>query len=270
MPFYIKLKLALGLISGTALIVLAALLSANISLLLPVCLIAASACAAVYATFVFYPKFDPTGTTVWKGPLGERTLALTFDDGPSEHTASVLDALASRGVRATFFFLSENASKLPGLVDRARSEGHAIGNHGSSHMKMHTMNAGQIEREIVGCEEVLGAISSGGGRKIMRVPHGFKSIALVRTARRLGYTLVGWTSGVWDSDRPGVKAIVQRSIEAVKPGCILLLHDGDGVRPDADRSQTAEALPRIIDYCLMHGYKFVTIPQILDMKRGVL
>ena len=269
MPFSIKLKLTLGLITVAAVVVLAAALSARLSPLLPAFVIVASVVSAVYATFVFYPKFDPTGTTVWKGPRGKKTMALTFDDGPSEHTGAILDVLASRGTRATFFFLSENASRFPGIVDRARREGHAIGNHGSSHTKMHRMNAGEIEREILDCEAVLGEVSTGGGKKIMRAPHGFKSIALILSARRLGYALAGWTSGVWDSDRPGVDIIVQRSIEAVKPGCILLLHDGDGIRTDADRSQTAEALPRIIDYCLMHGYKFVTIPQILDMKRGL-
>ena len=75
-------------------------------------------------------------------------------------------------------------------------------------------------------------------------------------ARSLGQRTVGWSLGVWDSDRPGVDAIVQRTLEGAKPGSILLLHDGDGYDPAGDRTQTARAVPLIVDRLLQQGYRF--------------
>jgi peptidoglycan/xylan/chitin deacetylase (PgdA/CDA1 family) len=261
-----RTKILVGVALAAWLLALALALSAS-SLLGP----AGSAAGAgailaggLYAAFVYYPKFDPTGSTVWRGDREGRRIALTFDDGPGPDTAAVLDVLAARSIKATFFFLGANAARLPDLVRRARHEGHAIGNHGFSHAKMHRMTGGEIEREVLRAEEALGVIAAAGGKKILRAPHGFKSFALVRTARRLGYVLVAWTAGVWDSDRPGTAVIVQRAAAAVRPGCVLLLHDGDSTKPDADRSQTAAALPQIIDFCLKGGYEFATIPGIFD------
>ena len=78
-------------------------------------------------------------------------------------------------------------------------------------------------------------------------------------ARAHGQRVVGWTLGVWDSDRPGAGEIARRAIEATRPGTILLLHDGDGYDPNGDRLQTAEALPGIIRTLRERGYRFVTL-----------
>jgi peptidoglycan/xylan/chitin deacetylase (PgdA/CDA1 family) len=252
--------------SGVAAVSAVACLSCRVSPVLSVLTLIAGAAAALWAVFVYYPKFDPTGNTFWRGPRKDMLVSLTFDDGPSCFTAPILDALKARGVKATFFFLADNARRHPDIVERARAEGHAIGNHGATHKKMHRLTAAEIEREIVAGESALGAISTLSGKKLLRVPHGFKSIALIKVVRRLGYVLAGWTSGVWDSDRPGVDVIVQRAREAVRPGCILLLHDGDGTIDDPDRSQTARAVPGILDDCLSSGYKFVTMPQLFENR----
>jgi peptidoglycan/xylan/chitin deacetylase (PgdA/CDA1 family) len=79
-------------------------------------------------------------------------------------------------------------------------------------------------------------------------------------ARTLGQQTVGWSRGVWDSAKPGVDAIVQRTVDGTRPGRIMLLHDGDGYDMAGDRSQTAAAIPRIVDALLEQGYRFVTIP----------
>ena len=77
---------------------------------------------------------------------------------------------------------------------------------------------------------------------VFRAPHGFRSPWVTPIARSLGQRTVGWSLGVWDSDRPGVDEIVRRTVEGATPGSILLLHDGDGYDPDGDRMQTAAAL----------------------------
>jgi peptidoglycan/xylan/chitin deacetylase (PgdA/CDA1 family) len=80
---------------------------------------------------------------------------------------------------------------------------------------------------------------------------------------QLGYVTFGWTFGVWDSDRPGVEKIRLRTRAKLKPGAIILLHDGDGSDPNGDRSQTAQALPGIIADAHEAGYTFKCISELL-------
>jgi len=80
---------------------------------------------------------------------------------------------------------------------------------------------------------------------------------------QLGYTVFGWTFGVWDSDRPGADKIRLRTRAKLKPGAIILLHDGDGSNPRGDRSQTAQALPDIIADAREAGYSFRSIGELL-------
>jgi peptidoglycan/xylan/chitin deacetylase (PgdA/CDA1 family) len=83
---------------------------------------------------------------------------------------------------------------------------------------------------------------------------------VVPIAASLGQQTVGWTLGVWDSDRPGPEVIARRTIAGARPGAILLLHDGDGYDPAGDRRQTALALPTIIEGLRGRGHSFVQLP----------
>jgi peptidoglycan/xylan/chitin deacetylase (PgdA/CDA1 family) len=191
---------------------------------------------------------------------GRNEVALTFDDGPNaEATPRILDALKAADVRATFFLLGRHVDRWPELARRVANEGHAIGNHGYHHRKLHARGPGYVRLDLM-----LGAdaIERATGKRptFFRAPHGFRSPWVSGIARELGERTVGWTLGVWDSDRPGVDVIVRRSVDATRPGTILLLHDGDGYDPDGDRLQTAEAVPRIISELRAKGYRFVSLP----------
>jgi peptidoglycan/xylan/chitin deacetylase (PgdA/CDA1 family) len=186
----------------------------------------------------------------------DRAVALTFDDGPNpEATPLVLDALKARGVRATFFILGRHADAWPDLVRRVADEGHAIGNHGFFHRKLHFKSPSYVRRDLqLGTEAIVRA--SGVRPRLFRAPHGFRSPWVTAIARSLGQRTVGWSLGVWDSDRPGADVIAQRTVTGAKPGSILLLHDGDGYDPRGDRIQTARAVPLIVDRLLAQGYRF--------------
>ena len=95
---------------------------------------------------------------------------------------------------------------------------------------------------------------------VFRAPHGFRSPWVNSIARSLGQRTIGWSLGVWDSARPGADVIAQRTVEGTRRGSILLLHDGDGYDPMGDRTQTADAVPRILDALLARGYRFVPVP----------
>jgi len=186
----------------------------------------------------------------------DRILALTFDDGPNpDATPAILDALATRGVTATFFILGRHAERWPELVRRVAEAGHSIGNHGYFHRKLHLKSPRYVRTDLeLGTRRIETA--SGVQPRWFRAPHGFRNPWVTPIARSLGQRTVGWSLGVWDSDRPGVEAIARRAIDGVRPGAILLQHDGDGYDPLGDRMQTARAVPVIVDRLRDKGYRF--------------
>lgn len=191
---------------------------------------------------------------------GERVAALTFDDGPNpDATPRILDALAASGTIATFFLLGRHVERWPDLAHRVAAEGHAIGNHGWFHRKLHTQSPASVRRDLeLGTAAIIGA--TGVRPQVFRAPHGFRAPWVSGIARSLGQRTIGWSLGVWDSARPGVDAIVERTVNGARPGSILLLHDGDGYDASGDRMQTAAAVPRIIEGLSSRHYRLVGVP----------
>jgi len=189
-------------------------------------------------------------------PSPGRAVALTFDDGPNpDATPTILDALGERSIKATFFILGRHAERWPDLVARVAREGHSIGNHGYYHRKLHFKSPAYVRDDLrLGTERIEAA--SGRRPRLFRAPHGFRSPWVTPIAKSLGQATVGWSLGVWDSDRPGVDAIAERTVAGSRPGSILLLHDGDGYDPGGDRMQTARAVPIIVDRLLEQGFQF--------------
>jgi peptidoglycan/xylan/chitin deacetylase (PgdA/CDA1 family) len=226
-------------------------------------MIASVAVGGAVAAFVhglYYPNSYLFGRPITNVRGDGKAIALTFDDGPNpEATPRILDALKERGVKATFFVLGRHADAWPELVRRVTDEGHVIGNHGWHHRKLHVRGPGYVRRDLtMGTDSIVKA--SGIQPSLFRAPHGFRSPWVTPIASSLGQLTVGWSRGVWDSAKPGVDAIVRRTVDGARPGYIMLLHDGDGYDMNGDRSQTAAALPRILDALLEQGYRFVTIP----------
>ena len=222
-------------------------------------LAAGSALAAVVHG-MYYPNSYVFGRPITNVASSPKSVAFTFDDGQNpEATPLILDALKARGVKATFFVLGRHADQWPELVQRVAAEGHTIGNHGWHHRKLHVRGPGYVRRDLtMGTESIMRA--SGVKPTLFRAPHGFRSPWVTPIAHALGQRTVGWSRGVWDSAKPGVDAIVRRTVDGARPGRIMLLHDGDGYDMAGDRSQTAAAIPRIVDELLGKGYRFVTIP----------
>jgi peptidoglycan/xylan/chitin deacetylase (PgdA/CDA1 family) len=196
------------------------------------------------------------GKPITRVPGTGQRVALTFDDGPNpDATPAILDALRDRGVKATFFILGRHAERWPDLVRRVAEEGHAIGNHGYYHRKLHFKSPAYVRNDLTLGTRAIEATARVHPR-LFRAPHGFRAPWVTAIARSLGQRTVGWSLGVWDSDRPGVDVIAERTVDGARPGSILLLHDGDGYDPQGDRTQTARAVPIIVDRLLAQGYRF--------------
>lgn len=217
---------------------------------------AAAAVLGGAAHGAFYRNSPIFGRPITKLRTTDRAVALTFDDGPNpQSTPLILDALATRGARATFFILGRHAERWPEIVRRIAEEGHAIGNHGYYHRKLHFKSPRYVRADLIlGTDTIERA--SAVRPTLFRAPHGFRSPWVSGIARSLGQRTVGWSLGVWDSDRPGVDVIAHRAVTGTHPGSILLLHDGDGYDAAGDRMQTARAVPLIVDRLLERDYRF--------------
>ena len=203
------------------------------------------------------------GPSVERGPR-KRRLYLTFDDGPNERaTDAILATLSRERVPAAFFMVGDHVRRYPGLARRVASEGHMVGNHTYNHTKLHLFGPRRIRQQLADAHTAIEG-ATGKTPRAFRAPHGFRSPFLRAAARELRYTVFGWTFGVFDTAKPGVEEIRRRVRKRLRPGAIVLLHDGDGYDPDGDRMQTAGALPGIIQDGRNAGYEFAPLSELLN------
>jgi peptidoglycan/xylan/chitin deacetylase (PgdA/CDA1 family) len=174
----------------------------------------------------------------------ERAVALTFDDGPSpQYTPRVLTTLTRLHVHATFFVVGYLAAAYPQLVRREQRLGMTVGNHSYNHPEVPPFD--QLPPPLLRDEIALGGkILSRLGvlPRLFRPPGGSSSPALVRAAAALGQRVVLWSVDPADwTAGSTAKEIARRVLSSVRPGSIVILHDGGG-----DRSATLTALPAIV------------------------
>jgi peptidoglycan/xylan/chitin deacetylase (PgdA/CDA1 family) len=191
---------------------------------------------------------------------GEKTIALTFDDGPNPpHTNRVLDVLDSYGVPATFFCVGLHASAHTEELARMAEAGHGFGNHTWSHPFLPDLSARELALQLERTDE---AIAAGGGstkRRMFRPPYGSRSPEVLSWMNADDdHTVVLWDVDAEDWAMPGAEAITRTVLDQARPGSIVLMHDGGG-----DRSQTGEALPAVIEGLLERGYRFALVEDLL-------
>ncbi len=228
-------------------------------------MIAGTLALAAGGAAVLYGALEPNnslfGPVVGRGPR-DRRVYLTFDDGPNPHaTPRILETLAREYAPAAFFLVGAHARRFPDIAREVAAGGHAIGNHTDTHLKLHLRGPARIARELARAHESIAA-ATGVEPRLFRAPHGYRNPFVLREARRRGYRVLGWTFGVWDTARPGAEEIRRRVRHGLRPGAILLLHDGDGYDPLGNRSQTADALPGIIADVRSAGYIFAPVTEL--------
>jgi len=184
---------------------------------------------------------------------GPRAVALTFDDGPNPgFTDRLLDVLKAKHVHATFFDVGRMAAAYPDLVKREIKEGHVVGDHSWSHPMLAHRSDGSARDELEHTRDLLRSL--GATVTLFRPPYGSYTHSTVDIAGSLGMRTVVWSADPADYRRPPVGTIVTRVLNQVRPGVIILMHDGGG-----DRSNTIAAVPIIIDTLRRQGYTFETL-----------
>jgi peptidoglycan-N-acetylglucosamine deacetylase len=203
-----------------------------------------------------------TPLCAWRGPRGAgRRMALTFDDGPDpEFTPRVLDILAARGVRATFFLVGERAARAAQTVRAIASGGHEIASHGWSHRSLWLCGPARTDAEIGRARVTLGELA-GTAPALFRPPWGMVNAAMFPALRRHGQRCVFWSIQP-EGLRPAPAATqVARVLRRAHPGAIVDLHDAEGT-PEAPVRLCA-ALPSMIDGLAAAGYGFATVGELL-------
>jgi len=220
--------------------------------------------AGALGAAAFVPRAPLFGPTVSRGPDTAMSVALTFDDGPGPSTEALLDALAGANARATFFVLGRQVRTYPDLVARMFAEGHQIASHGYDHGILIFRGPSYVADQLAATEA---AVRDAAGPDVLtryfRAPHGFRGPATWATARRGGYRMAAWTSGVWDSAEPGTDVIVERTDRALMPGAVILLHDADGWDPGRARPQTVAAIPGICAAARARGLSLVRFDELV-------
>jgi len=201
------------------------------------------------------------GPSVWRGRPGRKAIALTFDDGPSPATATILDILASYRVPATFFQCGENVCRAPELSQAVCAGPHEIGNHSHTHPNFALKRPPYIVGEFLRAQSTIAEATSR-IPVLMRPPFGVRWFGFREMQDRLNLLCVMWTViGLdWKLAAP---LIAERVLSRARDGAIVCLHDGRGTLKAPDTGPTIEAVRKIVPSLLEKGYHFETVSQLV-------
>ncbi|MFB3777811.1 MAG: polysaccharide deacetylase family protein [Bryobacteraceae bacterium] len=201
------------------------------------------------------------GRSVWRGVRDRRSVALTFDDGPSQSTPELLDLLAGMGVPATFFLCGMNVRRLPEVARRTALLGHEIGNHSDTHARFWLRPAAFVRDQVTRAQDSI-LEATGAAPVLFRAPYGVRWFGLRRVQRELGLTGVMWTVSGLDW-RLSAAQVSRRLARGASNGAIFCLHDAREGQPRPDIRPTLEAVRRLVPQLSARGYRFETVSQIL-------
>lgn len=219
-----------------------------------------------------YTKFPEFPTLYHQGAGDTHEVALTFDDGPDpEWTPKILDILKAAKVKAAFFLVGVNAERYPNLVRRIVDDGHEIGNHTYYHPNLALCWPEHVRLELNATQLLIQTLT-GRGTTLFRPPYAadtqparLADLMPLQIAQDQNYLVVLENIDPQDWAKPGADVILQRIKQQRHDGNIILLHDAGG-----DRSQTVEALPRIIEYLQARNDTIVPLSKLLNTTRDAL
>jgi peptidoglycan/xylan/chitin deacetylase (PgdA/CDA1 family) len=212
------------------------------------------------------PRVSPLAATERAAPgitftsvhVDEPYIALTFDDGPhAKLTPKLLDLLAARRIKATFFLVGQNAAEYPDIVRRTLREGHEIASHSWSHPNLKLMSDDAVRAQMRRTDEAIKQ-AIGKSPRVMRPPYGELSARQARWINaEFGYKVIMWDVDPLDWKRPGPTTVCNRIVRETRSGSIVLAHD---IHPG-----TIEAMPATLDQLKEKNFRFVTVSELLDL-----
>ena len=201
-----------------------------------------------------------------------RAVALTFDDGPDpSYTPDVLRVLRRFRANATFFVVGVNALAHPDLIHACLKAGHEIGNHTLDHDDLSRLDRTGVAAQIRGGADAIAA--AGAPRPhFFRPPKGHTDVIVEEFAEAEGYETFLWHVCLEHFiHRAGVEEGVRELVEQVRPGTIILAHDGGRIEapghPTVRRATTVAALPLLLEELHRHQYRAATLTTVLRQRR---
>jgi len=209
------------------------------------------------------------GPSVYHGDRRRRSIALTFDDGPSERSLELVEYLAGQDIHATFFQCGKNVERHPDIARTIWKMGHDIGNHTYSHPRLCPRLAWKldyrlpsfIEQQFSKTQQII-EHEVGIRPILMRAPYGLRWYGVGAAQKKLGLLGVMWTVIARDWEWPA-QAIADLVVRKASPGGIVCLHDGRDIQPNPDISETLKAVRVLVPALKDAGYVFETVSSLI-------
>jgi peptidoglycan/xylan/chitin deacetylase (PgdA/CDA1 family) len=219
---------------------------------------------ALSHALVLWPTLSPNSQ--WLGPVmtsfdtETNEVWLTIDDGPTDDTPALLDALDALGVKATFFVKGVLVEQRPDFVKAMLARGHGVENHSQTHPSgaFWCLPPGKVAWQIEQCSKALENV--GVRPRLFRAPVGMKNPFVHPILARRGMTIVGWSVRGFDSFGDDVQRVVDRIAPRVTAGSIVVMHQGRGF--------SVACVSGVVRALQAKGYSFVVpAPERLKTKR---
>jgi peptidoglycan/xylan/chitin deacetylase (PgdA/CDA1 family) len=215
------------------------------------------------APFPFLLEYIGPSRSLWHVPHadGRATIYLTYDDGPNpDATPALLDVLAREGATATFFVIPAHITPdTAPIVARAEAEGHAVALHSDTRALMMKSPESLADHLAAESQRIRTLTGGAGPCRLFRPHAGWRSSRMYAGLDRAGFTLAGWSFGMWDWNwwRPSrPERLASRLARKASDGDIVVMHDGHHVDPRADRRRTVAATAELIPLLRARGFAF--------------
>lgn len=192
----------------------------------------------------------------------KKTIALTFDDGPSSFTNRLLDCLEANNAKATFFMVGTEIASFPDEVKRISELGFELGNHTYDHVDLTKLSTDEIRSEILQVDQALVDLT-GGGASVLRPPYGSINDNVIAS---VGTPMILWSIDTLDWKTLDAQKIVDAVMSEVEDGSVILMHD--------IYSSTVDAVEILVPKLIEEGYELVTVHELaakhgVDLKPGI-
>ncbi len=203
---------------------------------------------------ILQPNFP---NCLWSGDRNFKAIALTFDDGPHPHyTPQVLQVLDNYNIKASFFWLGACVNRSPALAKAVSDRGHWIGLHGYDHRSFPVLSPNDLKESLEKTQTAIYHACKLLPERVrdVRPPNGLFTPKTLKLFSQWNYRPVMWSVVPEDWVLPGVNTVVQRVLNQVQNGSLIVLHDGACGGQDV-----AATINILIPRLLRQGYQFVTV-----------
>ena len=207
---------------------------------------------------LLYQILQPTfPNCLWTGKLDSKAIALTFDDGPHpDYTPQLLEVLDRYSIPASFFLLGAGVNRSPKLTRAIYERGHWLGLHGYDHRSFPLLTTLDLKQSLQATQAAIARACCLDPATIcdVRPPNGLFTPQTLNLLNQWRYRPVMWSVVPEDWVRPGVFVVVQRVLQQVNNGSLIVLHDGACGGQDV-----AATVQNLVPQLLQRGYRFVTV-----------